>query len=164
MVAKADWQTLARALRELHRALMLHAKLDYERDHALALNPSDLLRLLTTDAHFGWLRELSELMVEIDMIEDSEPPLRDEVAAAVREAVEHFIAVPAVVAKEPAAGNGFAAHYWPMVHDDPQVAMAHAGVKQVLAAWPLSNQPDAASRLHARHLLTEKARHAKRKT
>jgi hypothetical protein len=158
MADHADWQRLAGSLRELHRTLMERSRRDYEREHSVALNPAELLRLLTTDPYFEWLRGLSELMVDIDAVRDSGPELMDELATAVRAAVEHFVAVR----KESEPGNAFAQHYWPYVHDDPHVAMAHAAVKQALVAWPRPIQEDAASFLHARHLLTEKARHRKR--
>jgi hypothetical protein len=151
----ADWQALASALRELHRALMDCARRDYERKHALKLEPGEQLRLLTTDPFFDWLRGLSELMVDIDLLQDAEAPEVEEIAPAVRAAVEHFIAPPGP--GEP--GTAFAQHYWPSLHEDPHVAMAHAGVKLALESWPRPRKTDAASLLHERHRLAEKARH-----
>ena len=160
MADQADWQRLGNSLRELHRALMERARRDYEREHPGVLKPAELLQLLATDPYFEWLRGLSELMVDVDAIRDTGPKLMDELSTAVRPAVEHFIAVP----KEFEPGNAFAQHYWPYVQDDPDVAMAHAGVKRALVAWSRPIKEDAASLLHARHLLTEKARHRTRGT
>lgn len=167
----AQWKALASALRALHRALMENARLDYERERGVKLNPAELLRLLTGDAHFSWLRGLSELMVEIDIIMDAGSQVMTEMEAAVRQAVEHFVVAAAPATTNPdtgyldvaASGDAFAQRYWPRMHSDPHVAMAHAAVKQSLAAWPPTEQSDAASRLHARHLLAEKARHHSRK-
>ena len=94
MTDTADWQSLASALRELHRALMERARRDYEREHKVTLSPVEQLRLLTTDSFFDWLRGLSELMVDIDLVHDAEPPVLAEISPAVRAAVEHFIAPP----------------------------------------------------------------------
>ena len=171
MIDPASWKNLASTLRALHRALMEHARLDYERERAVKLNPTELLRLLTTDAYFNWLRGLSELMVEIDIVQDAGTEAMTEMQTAVRQAVEHFVVAPAPPTTDPdtgylsvpASADAFAKHYWPCVRDDPHVAMAHAGVKQALAAWPAQEKTDAASRLHARHQLTEKARHHSRK-
>lgn len=159
MSAPAQWQNLASALRELHRALMERARRDYERTHVVVLSPGEFLQLLTTDAYFEWLRGLSELMVDIDVVSDAEPALVEEMATAVRAAVEHFISAP----KVPATAHAFAQHYWPYVQDDPHVAMAHAGVKRALVGWPQSDSDDAASLLHERHRLAEKARNARPK-
>ncbi len=94
-------------------------------------------------------------MVDIDLVRDADPPVLAEMSTAVRAAVEHFIAAPSL----PASGDTFAQRYWPYLHDDPHVAMAHAGVKRALASWPRPPQTDAASLLHERHRLAEKARH-----
>jgi hypothetical protein len=153
------WQNLASALRELHRTLMECARREYERENRLVSSPGEFLQLLTTDPHFEWLRGLSELMVDIDVIRDSDPAVADEMSAAVRAAVEHFISAP----KTPQSAHAFAQHYWPYVQDDPHVAMAHGGVKRALEALPRPENVDAASLLHERHRLAEKARHASRR-
>jgi hypothetical protein len=157
MADVADWQKLANALRELHRTLLEHARRDYERELVVTLNPGEFLQLLTTHEDFAWLRSLSELMVDIDLVRDAEPVDKDEIAAAVRGAVE------LLVAKTRDPVSLFAQHYWPYVHDDPNVAMAHAAVKQALSAWPRPPMEDAASLLHERHRLAEKARHVSRR-
>jgi hypothetical protein len=128
MTDTTKWQDLAGALRELHRALMDYARRDYERAHGLKLTPGEQLRLLTTDPHFDWLRGLSELMVDIDLVHGAEAAVLEEMAPAVRAAVEHFIVPP----QPPESGDAFAQRYWPSLHDDPHVAMAHAGVKRAL--------------------------------
>jgi len=158
MTDPADWQTLANALRELHRALMERARRDYEREHKAVLSPVEQLRLLTTDPFFDWLRGLSELMVDIDLVHDAEPLVLAEISPVVRAAVEYFV----TPSKPSETGDAFAQHYWPYVQDDPHVAMAHAGVKRALESWPRPQNTDAASLLHERHRLAEKARHRSR--
>ncbi len=155
MTDTTDWQELASALRELHRALMERARRDYEREHNVTLSPVERLQLLTTDPFFDWLRGLSELMVDIDLVHDAEPLVLAEISPAVRSAVEHFIAAP----NPPESGDTFAQHYWPYLQDDPFVAMAHRDVKRALESWPRPQKTDAASLLHDRHRLAEKARH-----
>ena len=97
-------------------------------------------------------------MVDIDLVHDAEALALAEISPAVRAAVEHFIAPPDP--SEP--GDAFAQHYWPYLQDDPHVAMAHAGVKRALESWPRPQNTDAASLLHERHRLAEKARHRTR--
>jgi hypothetical protein len=158
MTDTAAWQALAGALRELHRALMERARRDYEREHQVALSPAEQLRLLTADPFFAWLRELSELMADIDLVRDAEPPVLAETAPAVRSAVEHLLTPP----NPPESGGAFAQRYWPYLQDDPHVAMAHADLKRALQPWPRPQKTDAASLLHERHQLAEKARHRTR--
>jgi hypothetical protein len=159
MVEAADWQNLANALRELHRVLIECARRDYEREHAVALSPAELLRLLTTHADFDWLRSLSELMVDLDLVGDAAPLHRDELTIAIRAAVEHVLSVAPT--DEPA--GPFALKYLAYLHDHPQVAMAHAGVKRAINAWPRPQKSDAAGLLHERHRLAETARHLSRR-
>lgn len=159
MTDTAAWQELASALRELHRALMQRAQRDYELEHKVTLSPGERLRLLTADPVFDWLRELSELMVDIDLVRDAEPPVLAEIAPAVRSAVEQFIMPP----NPPESGGAFAQRYWPYLQDDPHVAMAHADLKRALEPWPRPQKTDAASLLHERHRLAEKARHRTRR-
>ena len=155
MADAAQWQKLASALRDLHRALLERARRDYERERGGGVTPGQLLQLLATYPYFEWLRSLSELMVDLDSLRDAAPALMEEVATAVRPAVEYFILVP----RTKQAAHPFADRYWPYVQDDPHVAMAHAAVKQTIASWPLPQGTDAATLLHERHRLSEKARH-----
>ena len=155
-----DWQKLANALRELHRVLLERARRDYEREHLVTLGAGELLQLLTTHADFAWLRSLSELMVDIDLVADAAAMDKDEIATAIRGAVEHVLAP----ANPPATAGTFTQRYWSYVHDDPHVAMSHAGVKQALAAWSPSQPGDSAMLLHERHRLAEKARHMSRRS
>lgn len=148
-----DWQNLADTLRELHRTLMERARRDYESERGEALNPGQLLGLLTTDPSFDWLRSLSELMVDIDMARDAEPAVMDELATAIRPAIEHILSSP-----DAKPAGSFAQRYWPYVHDDPHVAMAHAAVKQTIAAWPAPDKGDAAMRVTERERLAAASR------
>ena len=157
MTDTADWQGLATALRTLHRALMECARRDYEREHKLAPSPAEQLRLLTTDPYFDWLRRLSELIVDIDLVRDAEAQDVADILPAVRSAVEYFIGAAPI---PPDTGDSFAQHYWPYLQIDPHVVMAHRDVKHVLKSWPRPQKSDAASMLHDRHLLAEKARHS----
>ena len=158
MPAADDWQALASALRELHRALLERARRDYERERLQTVNPGELLQLLATDPYFNWLRSLSELMVDIDMVRDGEPELMDELSNAIRPAVEYLLTVP----KTSGEPHPFAERYWPYVQDDPHVAMGHAAVKRSIASWPAAKTGDAATLLHERHRLAEKARNRTR--
>lgn len=146
--------TLGEGLRRLHRVLVEASRRDFERQRHAVMSAGELLQLLTSDAHFAWLRELSELIVDLDVLLEVDPVPGDDDAAAVRAEVERLLAPPAA-----AGGEGFGARYWPWVHDDPQVAIAHGEVKQALLALPDARDVDAAAMLHARHLFREARGH-----
>ena len=157
MADAADWQKLTNALRELHRTLVETARREYERAHLVELGAGELLQRLTSDAEFAWLRGLSELMVDLDLVHDAAPPDQGNIEPAVRAAVEHLLSNARTLSGD------FAQRYWPYVHDHPQIAMAHGAVRQALSAFPPA-PPDTSTLLQERHRLAEKARHlAKRK-
>jgi hypothetical protein len=157
MADAADWRRLADALRDLHRALIERARRDYESEHGESVGRGHFVQLLAADSSFAWLRPLSELMADLDMVRDVGAALMDELSSGLRPAVEHVIP-PSRAAQTPA---GIGERYWPYVQDDPHVAMAHAALRQALTAWPHMDSEDTAATLHERHRLAEKARHRK---
>jgi hypothetical protein len=70
-------------------------------------------------------------MAEIDMARDDDET-RDQFALGVRAAVERFISPP----MDPITHDEFAQRYWPYVQQDPNIAIAHAAVKQAVSGWP----------------------------
>ena len=130
-----DWNSLARALRALHAALLRRARADYMQERGITqeIGAGELLMLATRDESFAWLRALSELMTDIDYLRDDPATAQgDQLRAAVRGAVEELLAP----ASGQAGSGAFGARYWQYVPADPEVTMAHAAVKQALAGWP----------------------------
>lgn len=131
-----DWKILAGALRSLHAALLRRARAEYVARQGIdadTVGPGELLMLATRDESFAWLRSLSELMVEIDELQDDPQTTQDaRLRAAVRRAVEQVLAAPAAEGDR----TPFAENYWRHVHSDPEVTMAHAAVRRALHGWP----------------------------
>ena len=132
MPSAPDWSQLASALRGLHRTLMERARRDYEQERGVELGAGQLLGLLVNDPYFAWLRALSEVMVEVDMIAEGEDAVKAEAAGTVRGVVENLLAV----AKPGDTTSPFSDRFWPYVREDPHIAMALADVKRALQAWP----------------------------
>lgn len=134
---------LVPALRALHQALLNESRAEYERSHGPVSGPGHLLHLVAHDPAFAWLRVLSSLMVDLDVLVDEEPPASLDEAAAIRRELEETFSS--------AAPGGFWDRCSALLQD-PTVVMAYAGVRAVLARLPL--QPpvlDAAERLHDQH-------------
>jgi hypothetical protein len=124
---------LARRLRALHARLLQCARAQYLREHADAgeIGTGEMLMLATQHEDFAWLRSLSELMAEVDELRDDPPAAQDtSLQAAVRGALEDLLGTHA------AAATPFQVRYWQYVHEDPEVAMAHASLRQALQALP----------------------------
>ncbi|MGA8006511.1 MAG: hypothetical protein WCA17_10450 [Burkholderiales bacterium] len=146
---------LARALRELHRAIIESERRAYESGIGALVSPGDFLHLLVTDGRFAWLRALSELMVDLDVFLEADPSPTEDEAAAVRAEVERLISAPAA----PDVAGDFAKRYLPLIAADPHVAMAHARVKQAVRDLPAAGAVDEAKVLHDRHRWAEMRRH-----
>jgi hypothetical protein len=135
MPSAPDWNQLATSLRGLHRTLMERARSDYEKERGVELGAGQLLGLLVNDPYFAWLRALSEVMVEVDMIAEGEDAVKAEAAGTVRGVVENLLAV----AKPGDTTSPFSDRFWPYVREDPHIAMALADVKRALQSWPVAS-------------------------
>jgi hypothetical protein len=120
--ATLSLQELSLALRRLHKAL-LDAELD---NFPMAQNAADRLALVIDHPSFAWLRALSELIVEIDELADSDegpPPSLQRF----REAVGRLLG-PA-----PASHREFRSRYLEHLQLAPEVALATGAVRKLLA-------------------------------
>ncbi|MBS0327878.1 MAG: hypothetical protein JSS46_15215 [Proteobacteria bacterium] len=150
---RAALGALGRGLTALHRSLVERARRDFEREQHALFGAGELLRLLTSDPHFAWLRSLSELIVDLDVFLEVAPGPGDDDAAAVRAEVERLIS------PDPNTEGSLGERYREYVLDDPAVAIAHAEVRQALLRLPDPRDVDEAAVLHARHQFREANRH-----
>src|SRR5205085_2645189 len=116
-------------------------RLGYESEHGRIAGPGELLRLLTQHDHFAWLRQLSELLADLDAL-SGEPPTQ-ELGAAVRGAAEALVLAP----KEP---GEFWRRYSPLLQQHAEVAVAHGQVRKLLSALPAPSAAGART-LRQRH-------------
>jgi hypothetical protein len=150
----AELAAVASALRSLHRTLAECARREFEQQRGAVVTPGEWLQLLVGDARFAWLRALSELIVDLDVFLEADPGPAADDAAAIRVEVERLVAP----APQPAEG-AFTERYWHFVHGEPQVAIAHAGVRQALDRLPAPGDVDEGDALHERHGWTAARRH-----
>ena len=66
-------QQLHAALLNLHKILLDDERATYEREHG-RIAPAKMLQLVIGDAQFAWLRRISELIVQIDELTESDEP------------------------------------------------------------------------------------------
>jgi len=130
-VIGAQLRAVRESLAELHRRLVGAARQGYEREHGRLSGPGELLRLLTQDDHFAWLRGLSELLADIDAVSGEVPT--SELLAAVRGAAEAMVQPT----QEP---QGFWARYSPLLQEFPDVAVAHGQLRQLLGQLPAASE------------------------
>ena len=91
-------------------------------------SPLELLQLVTNHPHFAWLQKLSGLMAQMDERLDEPEPI------AVADALVFRRAVEALIGPSEEGDMAFRAKYNALLHDAPEVVMAHGAVRKLLAA------------------------------
>jgi len=117
---------LARQLRDVHKILI-----DLETQYFGNVgSPLEHLQLLTNHPHFAWLQKLSGLMAAFDERLDQPEPVTAAEAADFRAAIENLLG-PA----EPGDAD-FQRRYRALLHDAPELVMAHGALRGTLASLP----------------------------
>ena len=118
---------LRKGLLRLHKALLDSEAAAYQRDVARIRSSAHLLELALNDPWFGWLHELSGLIVMIDeALDDRRGPVAGDTARFLEEA--------AVLLTPAENGTGFRRHYFAALQRDPEVVLAHAAMMKTLAS------------------------------
>jgi hypothetical protein len=113
---------LAVALRKLHHELLLATRKSFEKVNGRVDGPGALLQLAVHDPLFAWLRPLSQELALLDELASS-----DEVGG------RDFARAAAEVAALIDASSEFGAAYLVYLQSDPEVVIAHAAVRRLLA-------------------------------
>jgi hypothetical protein len=109
----------------LHKTLLDSERAAYERDIARIESKGELLKLVLYDPWFAWLHELSEFIVLIDETMDAEEkPQEPDAERLIGQAVE--------LLSPNENGRGFAKRYFEAMQRDPDVVLAHAGMRKVI--------------------------------
>ncbi len=111
---------------KLHKALIDSERVTYEQTVGRIQSPNQFLQLVTHDPWFAWLQPLSQLIVSMDEVADSETPLTAEL-------VEAFSKQTGLLLVPSEEGEGFSRHYHEAIQRDPNVVLAHGELRKVLA-------------------------------
>ncbi len=154
---RGQLEHLSSVLLELHKVLIDSVKTSYERERGQVSNPFELLRLLTSDPFFDWLRPLSRMLADFDELLERTGPLTDaelgSVASEVRSLLEPSDEVPTT----------FSERYLVALQEQPAVILAHGKVARALATMPLRVPASPTlSQLLAAHRAAQAARRGRR--
>ncbi|HEY2974235.1 MAG TPA: hypothetical protein VGJ48_17095 [Pyrinomonadaceae bacterium] len=120
-------------LLRLHKTLLDFERETYERGHAKIANSYALLDLVMKDPWFAWLRQLSELIVEMDeLLAAKETPRENTGVALIRQA--GILLTPAE------SGSEFQRKYSAAMQQSPEVVLAHSELARVLGPARLSKE------------------------
>lgn len=117
---------LRQGLLQLHKILLDFERKAYERSRGKKINNSyEYLQLVMRDPWFAWLHSLSELIVHVDELFDSDEPTPESAALALIEQIRDLL-----VASE--TGVGFQRKYFEALQGSPDVVLAHSRIVKLL--------------------------------
>jgi hypothetical protein len=120
-------------LLRLHKTLLDFERDDYERKRGKIGNSYEFLQLVMGDAWFAWLRQLSELIVEMDELLASKETPRDSTALALIQQA-NMLLTPSE------SGGDFQKKYFAAMQQSPKVVLAHSEFAKVLGPARLSKE------------------------
>jgi len=130
---RAQLVNVRTVLLRLHKTLLNFEREAYERDDAKIANSYELLSLVMNDPWFAWLKQLSELIVEMDeLLAAKEAPHENTGVALIRQA--GILLTPAE------SGSEFQRKYFAAMQQSPEVVLAHSGFANLLGPARLSKE------------------------
>ncbi|HEY1149213.1 MAG TPA: hypothetical protein VGF27_11605 [Pseudoduganella sp.] len=123
---RGELRELSRALRRVHKAVA-DIELQYVTGPVSAL---EQLQILTNHPQLLWLQKLSALMAELDECMEEPDVAAADIAARFRTVIEQLVGPRAPSDEE------FRKRYTTLLHDGPDVAIAHGGLRAVLMRLP----------------------------
>ena len=120
-------------LLRLHKTLLDFEREAYERDHGKIANSYQFLQLVMSDPWFAWLRQLSELIVEMDeLLAAKETPGENTGLALIRQA--GMLLTPSQT------GSEFQRKYFAAMQQSSEVVLAHSEFANALGPARLSKE------------------------
>ena len=120
-------------LLRLHKTLLNFERDAYERAHDKISNSYAFLQLVMSDPWFAWLRQLSELIVEMDeLLATKETPKDATAVALIRQA--NILLTPSE------SGSEFQKKYFTAIQQSPEVVLAHSEFAGLLGPARLSKE------------------------
>ena len=125
--------SIRQVLLRLHKTLLEFERQAYERAHDRISNSYQLLQLVMSDPWFAWLRQLSELIVEMDELLAAREGAGDSTALALMEQ-SRILLTPAE------SGSEFQKKYFAAMQQSPEVVVAHSEFANLLGPARLSKE------------------------
>lgn len=121
------------ALLRLHKTLLDFERQGYEQSRGKIENSYAFLQLVMGDPWFAWLRQLSELIVEMDeLLAAKETPSESTAVALIQNA--RLLLTPAE------SGSAFQQKYFAALQESPDVVVAHSEFAAILGPARLSKE------------------------
>jgi hypothetical protein len=126
-------QSVRTVLLRIHKTLMEFEREGYERGHGKLESSYQYLQLVMSDPWFAWLRQLSELIVEIDELLAAKETPEDKTGVALVQQASMLL-TPAE------SGGEFQRKYFRAMQLSPEVVLAHSEFAALLGPARLSKE------------------------
>lgn len=120
-------------LLELHKAMIDAQRIGYERDHGRIGSSGEFLGLVLEHPEFGWIRELSALIAQLDEWRELDDKASATQLAAITDKLRSLI--------QAGGASDFNLKYWEMAEATPDVLVSHVKLWRLLAANPIAPGP-----------------------
>ena len=130
---RAQLTRVRTVLLRLHKTLLDFERHGYERAHEKIPNSYAFLQLVMSDPWFAWLRQLSELIVEMDELLAAKETPRDATALALVEQAS-------IMLTPSESGSEFQRKYFAAMQQSPEVVLAHSEFAALLGPARLSKE------------------------
>jgi hypothetical protein len=117
---------LRTALIRLHKALLDSERIVYEQFHGRIQTNGEFFRLVIGHEWFSWLRPISQFIAHLDETLSSKEPVTLEQANQLLEQARSLL--------QPASENTLKKRYYHAIQRDPNIALMHAEVANLLVA------------------------------
>lgn len=128
--SRGKLEELRKKLLEQHKILLEVERRVYEQEHGPIGGAGKLLSLLMSDQFFDWLHRISEIVVQIDELLESEEPTV--------EAAQELTAVVRMLfranSSDPALDTAFMQRYKQVLQRDSAAVMTHSELQRLLAS------------------------------
>lgn len=114
------------ALLQLHKALLHSERDQYERFHGRIPSQGKFFQLVVQDEWFSWLRPFSQFIVQIDEALSAKEPI------TLHQANELLDEARSLVSPDE-AGTNREQRYYQAIQRDPNIALIHADVSNLLS-------------------------------
>lgn len=130
---RAQLTRVRTVLLRLHKTLLDFEREGYERAHGKIGNSYEFLNLVMQSPWFAWLRQLSELVVEMDELLSAKEMPNEETAVA-------LIQQARILLTPTESGSEFQKKYFAAMQQSPEVVVAHSEFANVLGPGRLSKE------------------------
>ena len=130
---RAQLTRVRTVLLRVHKTLLNFERHAYERERGKIDNSYAFLQLVMSDPWFAWLRQLSELIVEMDeLLAAKETPNESTAQALAKQA--------SILLTPSESGSEFQKKYFGAMQQSPEVVLAHSEFANVLGPARLAKE------------------------